>query len=212
MSKTENAFDPILLRQEFIFAGKVGFVSLAIYILFNWLNLGIYSLVIQGLVALTVVGAVTQAYWKGATFLSVYLQGERRKVFQIILSIVPPLILLIILLVDVKNLDFQAYRSELDWYSFLPFFIYGYFSWRLADEAHKEHPFRVFVFSSAVIFVLLFIASKGHPLYVWSEETELSKDELKAFVEYGGYAIEYFLYVVTSSLVMLARIKTAKQY
>ena len=212
MSKTENAFDPAALREEFISLGIGCVILLSIYIILDWLDIGGFALIVQAFTLLGLIIAASQAYWKGTTFLSVYLQGERRKVFQIILSIVPPLILLIILLVDVKNLDFQAYRSELDWYSFLPFFIYGYFSWRLADEAHKEHPFRVFVFSSAVIFVLLFIASKGHPLYVWSEETELSKDELKAFVEYGGYAIEYFLYVVTSSLVMLARIKTAKQY
>jgi hypothetical protein len=214
MSKTENAFDPATLREEFVFAGYGSVISLSIYFILDWLDIGGFALIIQAFVLLGLIIFVSQAYWKGTTFLSVLLEGERRQRYQIVLSIITPLLLLVIFCLDAEKLNFQAFEDDLDWYFLVPIGIISYISWFSAPAIHNDHPFRGFVLSSAIIFVLLYLPSKGVSFGTNDDmDVEpISKDELKATVEYGVFAIKYFVYVVTSYVVMIARIKIIGGY
>jgi hypothetical protein len=208
MSSEEDTFNSESMRSEFIFARNGAAVFLCVYFIINWLDFGKTGLLFQVFALLGIVGAVAKAYWVGTTILSIRFQSKQRWWFQIAISILTPLLLLLILLRDATSLNLDAaFASHLNWSFLLVIAFIAFASWHGAKELSKRHAFRGFVISSAIFFVILYLGIKGFSFGAdeYGYEDSLSKEEQTAVVNSGSYAAQYILYIVTSYISMLTK-------
>jgi hypothetical protein len=155
--------------------------------------------------------AVTGCYFVfyGSTVISMTLEGESRRWFQILVSVAVPILLSLYFIKDAPSLTLRGIFGHMlsAWY-LIPVGLIGYVSWAAADQLNREHPFRGFLIACAVIFVICFMGHRGiYSEYDDYENSFMHFDEeaAKRAAETGRYFGRFLVYVVTSYVAMLMK-------
>ncbi len=158
------------------------------------------------------VGGICLLYWYGTTIVSVKLQGDRRRRFQLLVSVLTPIVLSAYFFKDVSQLSMEAlFGGWMSWWTLVPVAITGFVSWHGADQLDAKHPFRGFLMATIILFVLCFMWHNG----VYSEANDydesssffINKEKAKLAAETGEYGGKFLLYITVSYLAMLAKMK-----
>ncbi len=153
-----------------------------------------------------------QFLFHGSTVISMTLEGESRRRFQVFVSAVVPILLSLYLIKDAPSLTLQGLFGHMlsAWY-LIPVGLIGYVSWAAADQLNGEHPFRGFLIACAVIFVICFMGHSGiyseYDDYTESSSMYIDKEAAKRAVETGRYFGQFLVYVATSYVAMLMKMR-----
>lgn len=168
-------------------------------------NVGIQAFAIVGL-------AVTgwQFLFHGSTFVSMKLDGRRRQQFQILVVSVFPLVLSLYFIRDVSTLSFYGlFGYMFSWWFLIPITIIGYGSWVGADQLDEVHPFRGFLITSMLLFIICLMGHLGilSEADDYTEESYFFQDleAAKETAQTGRYFGQYFIYVLVSYTAMLVK-------
>lgn len=116
------------------------------------------------LAMLGLVGTGWKFIFHGSTAFSMTLQGANRKWFQIFISIITPILFSIYFLKDAQSITLEGINVFIfqDW-TWLLFSIglIGYSSWHASEYLDRDHPFRGFLITSTIFFVLCFCGQHG---------------------------------------------------
>ncbi len=151
-------------------------------------------------------------YWYGMTIVSVKLQGDRRRRFQLLVSVLTPIVLSAYFFKDVSQLSMEAlFGGWMSWWAIVPVVIIGLVSWHAADNLDANHPFRGHLIATIIIFVLSFMWHNG--VYFEPDDYDeasvllTDKEKAKLAAETGEYGVRFLLYVAVSYLTMFAKRK-----
>ena len=167
-------------------------------------------------IALGLLGALCGTcllYWYGTTIVSVKLRGDRRRRFQVLVSVLTPIVLSAYFFKDVSQLSMEAiFGSLLSWWVLVPVAVTGYVSWHAADNLDAKHPFRGYLIATIILFALSFMLHNGwyYEADVYDDETSvllLDKETAKLAADTGEYGGRFLLYVAVSYLSMLVKRK-----
>ncbi len=159
------------------------------------------------------VGGACLLYWYGMTIVSVKLQGDRRRRFQLLVSVLTPIVLSAYFFKDVSQLSMEAiFGGWLSWWVLVPVAITGYVSWHAADNLDAKHPFRGYLIATIILCVLSYMLHNGwyYQADVYDDETSvllLDKETAKLAADTGEYGGRFLLYVAVSYLSMFAKMK-----
>jgi hypothetical protein len=153
-----------------------------------------------------------QFLFHGSTVISMTLEGQSRRRFQVFVSAVVPIMLSLYFIKDAPSLTLQMVFGHMfsAWY-LIPVGLIGYVSWAAASQLNKEHPFRGFLIACAVIFVICFLGHNGIHIeyddYTESSSMNIDKESAKRAVETGRYFGQFLVYVTTSYVAMLMKMR-----
>lgn len=153
-----------------------------------------------------------QSYWYGTTIVSVGLQGDRRRQFQILISALTPIVLSAYFFKDVSQISVETiFGGWMSWWTLIPLAIIGYVSWHGADQIDAKHPFRGFLIATIILFVPCFLWHIGGYIepddYDETSSFFIDKEKAKLAAETGKYGGLYLFYVTVSYLTMLAKMR-----
>jgi len=113
------------------------------------------------------VGTGWKFIFHGSTAISMTLQGTKRKWFQIFTSLLVPILFSIYFIKDVQSISIEGVSEYIlqtwPWLCFSSGII-AFISWFVAKYLDRTYPFRGFLITSTVFFVLLFCCRHGIPL------------------------------------------------
>jgi hypothetical protein len=147
---------------------------------------------------MTLVGAVAALFYHLATLVSVKLEGRTRTCFQVAVSLAVPIVLAFILSARVDALPFETLSRMLTPWLLLPLGIIGLIGWCGAMELNRNHPFRPFLVTSAVLFVLCWIWNSDMADIASSSDPFLDRELVTRKKETGAYVYRYVLYVLAA--------------
>lgn len=144
----------------------------------------------------------------GTTVVSLALERESRRWFQIFVSSAVPILASLYFIKDTPSVTFGGVAGHMISPSYLfVIALIGYFSWAGADVLNKDHPFRGFLIVSTFFFVICFMGHHGYygEYDDYSDETGwlLDKEAAKRAAETGRYFGQFWLYVTVSYGAML---------
>lgn len=151
-----------------------------------------------------------QFIFHGSTAISIKLQEEARRKFQIFISVAVPALLSFYFIKGVSTVTISGLFGHMfsAWY-IIPIGIIAYASWVAASQLNKDHPFRGFLIASAVIFVICYFGHKGYfsefDDYTESSTMFIDKEAAKRATETGRYFGQFIVYVFVSYGAMLLR-------
>jgi hypothetical protein len=165
------------------------------------------------LIALPLAGAVWLILVHGSTLVSLQLRGGRRQAFQIIVTIIVPLVLSLYFIQRSPQGGMQVMVQPMlsVWY-LLPVAIIGAVGWSSADHLDREHPFRGFLIGAVILFVICLLGFHGiHFEYDDLEERSFAyvdKEAAALATRSGRYFVQYLFYVAVVYGAMLAKLKS----
>ena len=157
------------------------------------------SSMIQLLALIALPYTVWLVYFYGATWVSFLLQDNKRKLFQVFVSIFTPAILSIYFLRHISEFTLQAtFGPLMNPWLLLPCAFIWFFSKVLSRVLDRQHPFRGYLVSSVIIFLFCLYGFSG--ISIDSENGANYADE--EFVKLAASTAKYFglylLYVAIS--------------
>jgi hypothetical protein len=139
------------------------------------------------------------------------LVGVARRRFQIAVAVVVPLLLSLYFIKDATSITLQGVIGHIlsPWF-LIPPGIITYVSWVAADQLSQDHPFRAFLITCAVLFVICFMGHNGiyseYDGYTESSSMYIDKEAAKRAAEKGRYLGQFLVYVVVSYAAMLTKL------
>jgi hypothetical protein len=149
-----------------------------------------------------------QLLFHGSTAISMTLEGEARRRFQVGVSLAVPGLLSLYFIKGATLVTFDGIFGHMlsAWY-LIPLGIIGYVSWVAANQLDDQHPFRGFLIAVAVLFVICFMGYNGiysaYDDYTESSSTYIDREAAKRAAETGRYFGQFLVYVAVSYLAML---------
>jgi hypothetical protein len=198
------------------FTGIMAAIAGVVFIIVPYIFPQKAAVVIQGLALLLLVGAGSQAFSYGSTLISMRLQGEQRRRFQIAVSLAVPTVLTLYFVSRAEGFDPERVGLSKVWV-LLPLALIAWLCWVGGESMDREHPFRGFLIVAAILFVWCFLKEQG--MYFESDDYDpeggstafIDKQRAKFARETGEYAMRYPLYVGTAYAALLARMKKRKR-
>ncbi len=147
----------------------------------------------------------------GSTAISISLIGEGRRRFQIAISIVIPALLSLYFIKDATSVSLKGTFVHMfsPWF-LIPFGIIAYGSWWSADFLDPDHPFRGFLISCAIIFIICFLGHNGiygeYDDYMESNSWYIENEKANRAAETGRYFGQFLVYVIISYGAMLIKL------
>jgi hypothetical protein len=152
-----------------------------------------------------------QLLFHGSTALSITLNGEARRRFQVGVCLIVPAILSLYFIKNATSVSLEGLLGHMlsAWY-IVPLVIIGYVSWAATDYLDQEHPFRGFLVSVAVLFVICFMGHNGiyseYDDWTQGRSTFIDKEAARRAAETGRYFGQFLVYVAVSYLAMFLKL------
>ncbi len=162
---------------------------------------------VAGLAVLFVLIAVSHLVFFGATRISLALEGPRRTLFQVAISLAVPVVLGLYLASRADALPLETLWTIFTPWLLLPLGVLGWLCWSAAEYLDRGHPFRGFLIVSAALFVLCWLWSAGLTTDSDGDDSHSYLDPKKAkrARETGEYVWRFAIYVTTAYVVLFLR-------
>jgi len=153
-----------------------------------------------------------QLLFHGATAVSMILEGKARQRFQVGISLAVPGILSVYFVKDATSVTWGGVLGQMisAWY-LIPIGMIGYLSWVAANQLDEQHPFRGFLISVGVLFVICFMGYKGiysqYDDFTEGSSTHIDKEAARRAAETGRYFGQFLVYVAVSYLAMFLNLR-----
>jgi hypothetical protein len=168
------------------------------------------GVMVGGPALLVAVVAGAQSVFQTATLASQALQGQRRRQFQVWVSLGAPVLFSLFLVSRVDAVPVETLQGILTPWLVVPLGIIATVSWYAGGALDREDPFRGFVIAATVLAVLCWFWTAG----MTSGDSDyedggsglyLDRERAQRVRETGEYVWRYLVYVSTSYAVLLYR-------
>ena len=167
------------------------------------------GVIVGGLALFVALVAGAQSAFQTATLASHTLHGERRRHFQVWMSVGAPILFGMFLVSRVEAVPVDTLLDILTPWLLVPLAIIGTVSWYAGGALDREHPFRGFVVAATVLAVLCWFWTAGMTSGESDEEggpgLYLDPERAERARATGEYVWRYLIYVAAAYAILFYR-------
>jgi hypothetical protein len=156
-----------------------------------------------------------QCAFYGTTLVSVKLQGENRRRFQIAISLAVPAVLMLYFVYRAEAIDPMAAGLLSSWWVLVAPLVIAFVCYKLSENLHPDHPFRGFLIAALVLFWWCFLKEQG--VYFEGDDYDegssmfMSEEKAEHAQRTGEYVLRYVLYVAAAYIGLLVGLMRSRR-